>query len=370
VSASLHDFIVANRAEIVDRARKRFGDRAPPNFAEGPLDHGVPVFLQQLTDALAPTPAASAGALVAEAGTTTRINDSAALHGHELLRSGYSVAQVVHGYGDVCQIVTELAGELNAAISTEDFQAFNGYLDDAIAGAVTAYGSQRETDLADEGTERLGVFAHELRNLLNTAVLSFDAIKRGTVGLGGSTGAVHSRSLSELRVLVERSLIDVRMARPMLEPLSLSTFIAEMALIAAIDAEKRGVRFTVDPIEGDNVIDVDRHLLASAVSNLLQNAFKFTRPGGGVVLSARAAAERVFIEVSDECGGLPSGKPEELFVPFTRRSSNGPGLGLGLSIALSATRANLGTLSVHDIPGHGCVFTLDLPRSRRAVPQA
>lgn len=336
-----------------------------PQSTDLGLVHGVPVFLSQLAAALAPAAAPSQETSLEV--PSTDIADSAALNGHDLLRNGYTVAQVVHGYGDVCQIVTELASELNAPISTEDFQAFNRYLDDAIAGAVTAYGRQRETDLAFQGSERLGIFAHELRNLLNTAILSFDAIKRGTVGLGGSTGAVHSRSLTGLRVLVERSLSEVRMGNPMLEPFSVSQFIEELALSTAMQAEGHDIRLTVDPVDGALVVDADRHLLASAVSNLLQNAFKFTQAKGGVLLSTRATLERVYIEVSDECGGLPAGKAEDLFRPFARRGSANPGLGLGLSIALGAVQANAGSLSVHDVPGHGCVFTIDLPRSKRAA---
>jgi signal transduction histidine kinase len=362
VSSTLHDFIVTNRDQIIDRARMRLHVRMPPIPNEIRLEHGVPLFLSQLADALAPGSADEARLPLDEHRESTQIGDSAALHGHDLLRNGYTVAQVVYGYGDVCQIVTELAGELNAQISTEDFQAFNRYLDEAIAGAVTAYGRQRESDLAGQDTERLGVFAHELRNLLNTAILSFDAIQRGTVGIGGSTGAVHSRSLSGLRLLIERSLSEVRIEKPLLEAFSVREFIQEIALSATMQAAGYQRQLSVDVVDGDLVVDADRQLLASAVSNLLQNAFKFTRKDGRVTLTTRATADRVSIEVRDECGGLPPGKVENLFRPFSRRGSENPGLGLGLSIALSAIRANSGTLSARDVPGHGCVFTIDLPR--------
>jgi hypothetical protein len=89
----------------------------------------------------------------------------------------------------VCQVVTELAGEANVLISTQEFHAFNKCLDQAIASAVTAFGGQRERDLAYEGTERLGVLAHEMRNLLNTMTLSLTIIREGKVGLVGSTAA-------------------------------------------------------------------------------------------------------------------------------------------------------------------------------------
>ena len=225
----------------------------------------------------------------------------------------------MHGYGDVCQIVTELAGEMNAAISTDDFQVFNRCLDDAIAGAVTAYGHQRERDLAFEGTERLGVLAHELRNLLHTAILSFDVIKKGMVGVGGSTGAIHSRSLAGIRTLVERSLAGVRMQAglpTMLERVSVVAFMEEIEVSAAMEAEGYGLHLTVSSVDSDVTIDADWQLLTSALSNLLQNAFKFSRPHGSISITTRVTTDRVLIEVADECGGLPPGKAEELFRPF------------------------------------------------------
>jgi signal transduction histidine kinase len=363
VSTSLHGFILAHREQIIQRARLRAKDRMGPKSTEAKVENGIPLFLLQLLEALAPAISKDAHAVAAN-DTRQRISDSAGLHGHDLLRDGFTVAQVVHGYGDVCQVVTELASETEAPISTQDFHVFNRCLDDAIAGAVTAYGQQRERDLAYAGTERLGVLSHELRNLLNTAILSFDVIKKGIVGLGGSTGAMHSRSLSGLRALVERSLAEVRLEAgvPLLERVSLGEFIEEIETGAAMEAEGHGLRLAVDSVDGDVAIDADRQLLASAVSNLLQNAFKFTRPHGKVSLVTRATADRVLIEVCDECGGLAPGKVDELFRPFARGSTDRSGLGLGLTIALSAARANAGDIHVRDVPGTGCVFTIDLPR--------
>ncbi|MGA3124091.1 MAG: HAMP domain-containing sensor histidine kinase, partial [Polyangiaceae bacterium] len=96
--------------------------------------------------------------------------------------------------------------------------------------------------------------------------------------------------------------------------------------------------------------------------NLLQNAFKFTRDHGDVALTARATADRVLFEVGDECGGLPPGRTEDLFRPFEQRGSDRSGVGLGLAICFKAAKANGGEIRVRDLPGKGCVFTLDLPR--------
>jgi signal transduction histidine kinase len=359
----LHDFIVTNRSEIIERTRALVRGRTPPKSIEAKLEHGVPLFLTQLVDAL--TPGTAAGAVTVETRASKgHIADSAGLHGHELLKSGFTIAQVVHGYGDICQVVTALAAEKQVPISAEDFHMFNFCLDDAIAAAVTAYGLERERDLASEGTARLGVLGHELRNLLSSAVIAFDVVRRGTVGLGGSTGAVIARSLAGLSTLIERSLAEVRLEAglPTLAPISITEFMDEIEITAAMQADAKGMRLTISPLEHDVVVNADRQLLASAVSNLLQNAFKFTRPGGTVTVATRASDARVSIAVSDECGGLPPGKADELFQPYSQKGEERSGLGLGLSIALSAVRAHGGDIEVLDIPGKGCVFTIELPR--------
>lgn len=106
----------------------------------------------------------------------------------------------------------------------------------------------------------------------------------------------------------------------------------------------------------------DRDLLLSAVGNLLQNAFKFSHANGEVTLNAYAVADRILIDVEDSCGGLPPGDTELLFSPFTQAGINKAGIGLGLSISRRSVEANDGVLSVRNILGTGCVFTIDLPR--------
>jgi len=79
-------------------------------------------------------------------------------------------------------------------------------------------------------------------------------------------------------------------------------------------------------------------------------------------LSVHAFGDLVLIEVQDQCGGLPPGRADKMFTPFTQRSEDRSGLGLGLSIARQSIEADRGTLSVRDLPGAGCVFTIALPR--------
>jgi signal transduction histidine kinase len=354
----LHEFIVLNRDEIIRRCRAKVASRSVPPPTEAEIDHGVPVFLEQLVTLL------RLGRLT----SSSEIVGSAVQHGHDLLLQGFTVSQVVHDYGDVCQAITELAGEVDAPISTDDFHTLNRCLDDAIAGAVTEYGRERNQSTLDgetaRGTERLGFMAHELRNLLNTAIMAFEVLKTGNVGVAGSTGTVLHRSLMGSRALISRSLAEVRLTKGVAnrEQFLVSGFIEELAPAATLEANARGIKFTVTAVEDGVTIEADRQVLALVLGNLLQNAFKFTRPHTTVTLRVGASPERVLIEVQDECGGLPGGNVGELFRPFEQRSVDRTGLGLGLAFSRWGVEANHGRIYTRNLPDRGCVFIVDLPR--------
>jgi signal transduction histidine kinase len=355
---TLHDIITDQREEIIARARDKVASRRAPLATTHELKNGVPLFLVQLRDILRQEAAHSPV-------DGSEMGVSAMRHGSDLLAEGFSIAQVVHDYGDVCQAITEFALDRQLPVATEDFHTLNRCLDDAIASAVTEYARQREVSASDAEVERRGFFAHELRNHLGTAMLAFQALKSGRVGVTGSTTGVLERSLRGLSDLINRSVAEVRLASNTFqkERLRVAEFIEEVEIDAALDATHRGLGFSVERVDGGLFVDVDRPLLASALSNLLQNAFKFTRPSTQVQLRTHATADRVSIEVEDECGGLQPGAAEAIFRPFEQRGSDREGLGLGLSISRQAIEANGGTLSVRDLRGRGCVFVIELPRA-------
>jgi signal transduction histidine kinase len=356
-SLMLHEFITSTRAEIIRRCRAKVTTRSVPLPIDAEIDHGVPVFLDQLVEALR-----------LGSSSSPEIGRSAVQHGHDLLRQGFTVSQVVHAYGDVCQAITELAVEIHAPIGTEDFGTLNRCLDDAIAAAVTEYGRAHDQSTLDgevaRGSERLGFFAHELRNLVSTAIMAFEVLRTGNVGVTGSTGIVLYRSLLGLRALIARSLAEVCLTQGVQhpEPILVSGFIDEVASAAALEAGTRGIALMVGPVDGDVAIEADRQVLTAVIGNLLQNACKFTRPHTTVTLRVGGDAERVRIEVEDECGGLPAGDLDALFRPFAQRGADRTGTGLGLAFSRWGIEANHGRISARDLPEKGCIFTVDLPR--------
>ena len=181
------------------------------------------------------------------------IGDSATRHGRDLLARGFTVSQVVHDYGDICQAVTELAVEQNAPITTEEFHILNRCLDTAIADAVTEHARITAEARSTEELQRIGRVTHEMRNMLNTALLAFDAVKRGTVGVNGNTGAVLGRSLTGLRDLVDSALSDIRTAASHQRPelISVSGVSERHRGGRRVQAEYSGVHFAIEPIDDD-----------------------------------------------------------------------------------------------------------------------
>ena len=372
----LHEFLTSNRDDLIRCCRAKVARRLAPAVTPAELEYGIPLFLGQLTETLRMEETGQqdgswrvSGGPDDSSNASSEIGSTAALHGTELLRHGFTVEQVVHDYGDLCQAVTELAVETRAPISNEEFKTLNRCLDNAIAGAVGEFGRLSDRKAVVRETmaagERLGELAHELRNLLNTAMLANVAIRRGHVGTQGPTADALDRSLFAMRELVDRSLSAVRLDAGIsggAENIAIEGFVEEARVSAALEASTMGAGFAVEPVEAGLAVSGDRNVLLAAVANLLHNAFKFTRSGTEVTLKVVGSAQRVLIEVHDHCGGIPPDQVKLIFQPFKQAGTNRSGLGLGLTIARRGVEAHGGELRLRNIPGRGCVFTIDLPR--------
>jgi hypothetical protein len=195
---SLQDFITTNHEKLVSMTREKVAKRSKnPRPDDLETRHGVHVFLDQLREALvAEAKRDPANQAEADPPTNPNIAKTATLHGHDLLGLGFSVDEVVHDYGDVCQAVTELAVELDAPISVADFHTLNRCLDNAIASAVTAWTGDRETDVSAKEGQRASK-DERLRRLVSGSITIFDLVRAGKVGSGGSAAMVLGQNLEK-----------------------------------------------------------------------------------------------------------------------------------------------------------------------------
>lgn len=373
----MHDFLSNNREELAQRCRIKVGDRVGRSATEAQLNNGVPLFLDQLIRTLRieqtqrPMDSRRVSGPAGGDPALSEVSVSAAQHGKDLLALGLTVDQVVHDYGDLCQAITDLAVERDVPFQVDEFRTLNRCLDNAISDAVTEFSFQRDVRTADaqalESSKKMGFFAHEMRNLLGTASLAFAAAKAGQLSLGGATGSILERSLASLEKLVADSLEEVRAFsrdKYTVDAFSLAQFVAEIYAAAALSAQMHGCTLRAPVVDADLALTGTRDLLLAAVANLLQNAFKFTRPGTEVLLTAYATGDRIHIDVADHCGGLAAGVADTMFLPFSQAGQDRTGIGLGLTIAKQSVAVNGGELTVRDVPGLGCVFTIDLPRNK------
>jgi len=242
----------------------------------------------------------------------------------------------------------------------------------AVCGVSTDITDVVEADRRKD--EFIATLAHELRNPLAPIRNGLEILKRsGELPAGAArTREIMERQLAHLVRLVD-DLLDVsRITRDKLEmrmePLTLER-IVEHALEASqpnIEAAGHDLRLRIEPglqVHGDLI------RLAQVVSNLLNNAAKYTPPGGVIELQAQADGEEVLVRVRDNGSGIaPDLLPRvfDLFAQVDRTLHRAQGgLGIGLWLVKKLVEMHLGRIDAQsDGPGHGSMFTVRLPRLR------
>lgn len=202
----LSDVVSQHRDELILRCAAMVAQRPHRDATPEQLRNGIPLFLRQLHQTLLAEQGGRAleslrlsGGPGGEHSRVSEIGSSASEHGRQLSVLGYTVEQVVHDYGDLCQVLTQMATENDASISVQEFATLNRCLDNAIAVAVAAFSNQTET-FAREGVAALDAMqCHELKNCLATASYAATALELGNLPMSGATGSILKNSLTAMR---------------------------------------------------------------------------------------------------------------------------------------------------------------------------
>jgi signal transduction histidine kinase len=353
----LHDFLSRCREQILATTMARIaaasGTRRPP----GEVEDYLPAFYEVLIGALRKDAGLPPGAPAAVA-------EAASLHGEQRQRAGFAVTEVVHDYGSLCHTILEVASTAGQSLSLREFQLLNQILHQAIAAGVGRFEKEHDACIEQGAAERLGFLAHEMRNALHSASLAFQALRRGQVPPGGRIGDVIERSHVRMRDLLAVLIAQVRVEAgqpPRRELMRLKLAVDDAVALVLPEATRKG-SFIAPAVDEDLTAGADPTLLSSMLTNLLQNAIKYSPPDATVHLRGlRKPDGGVAIEVEDRCGGLGEETIAALFKPFAQSSRDRSGLGLGLALVRESAKAHGGTVAVRDLPGKGCVFTVELP---------
>jgi signal transduction histidine kinase len=362
----LHDFLTRERSTILQEAKEKALDMQGTRVTSAAVEEGWGIFYDELVGLLKRDQPFE---FHAEKGLHTL---EAEKQGKEYLKLGYTISEVVHSYGIICQAITSLATKLGFEITAREFQQLNLSLDTAIAESVSEYRKIGTENVDRAEIKRLGYLAHELRNCLQSATIALEMIESGVVGVKSGTGGMLQTSLTKMADLIDVALTEVRLRtdpKIFLVRTRVFELLSEVGVTAGFDARTRNLTLLMQGFS-DLEVEVDRQLFVSALANLVQNALKFSKPGGTIQVRAHEVESRILIEVEDECGGLPDGKIEELFDAGVQRDKDRTGMGLGLAISRQAIELNKGKLSAENLPGKGCKFIIDLPKPESVSAQS
>lgn len=168
--------------------------------------------------------------------------------------------------------------------------------------------------------------------------------------------------------LLDLSRSDAGAVNRALRPVSLTAILQDTVEHLQVLAEQRGLQLKLlsGPC-GD--VPGDEFRLGMVCSNLIENAIKYSRPGGKIRVSCRPEGQQTVLEVSDDGIGISAEHLPRVFDRFFRAdgSRSSAGAGLGLSIAQSIIRAHHGDITIASEPGKGTVVSVRLPSVEGSV---
>jgi len=346
---ALHRLLTELRDEVLESFDQTIrSSEGIESMRRSEIRDGLPDFLDLL---LAPDAAGLLGA-----GTARE-------HGRQRFQLGFSAQDVVYEYGVLLEVLHDVAERHLLLLSREEARFLDRVFFEASYRAVAEFASQQERARTEQAGKHLSFLAHDLRDALNTAQLALTVIRNQPVHATRALAAIE-RGLDRIHGMLQRTLVagwlNARVAvNP--EEIRVQELLEGVVNELSLEIEQREQRVVID-VDAPHALIGDRDMLASTLTNLLRNAFKFSPAPCDIVLRARASVEeRVQIEVEDCCGGLPPDQLEKIFEPFVQASRDRTGFGLGLAIARRAAEAHGGMLTVRNLPGKGCLFVLDLP---------
>jgi two-component system phosphate regulon sensor histidine kinase PhoR len=298
--------------------------------------------------------------------------------------------EIIHGSSDAksCPLFTHAFEQRTASIATESaLTRKDGELitlsltifplfDDQgnFIGGVEIFRDITEIKRSErERRNFLSMFAHDMKNPI---VIGEGYLLRM---LSGKVGPFTEKQKAYLTIIMEQtqklrrlvsdflefSRVEKKEFSPVLQSYNLEEALAKQLRIMQVAAEKKNIHLIFEYAqESLPVIYADGTLIDRVLSNLLDNALKYTDPGGKVTVHLQNREQDILVEVSDTGIGIDEKDLHCVFDAFCRINREGEGSGLGLAIARAIMAAHGGTISVDSTPGKGSTFRVTFPKKR------
>jgi two-component system, OmpR family, phosphate regulon sensor histidine kinase PhoR len=296
--------------------------------------------------------------------------------------------EIIHGSSDpqTCPLMTQAFGQRTSSLALES--ALTRKDGTSIILSLTIFplfddsgnfigGVELFRDITeDKRTERerknfLSMFAHDMKNPIVVIEGYLLRLLSGKVGSFNdkqteylSTVLEQTRKLQRLvSDFLEFSRLEERKLSIVLESYNIEEAINKQLQVMQETAQKKNIRLVFDySQERLPILPADACMIDRVLMNILDNAIKYTPPGGTVTVRLEIKEEDVRVEVSDTGIGIAEKDMSCVFDAFCRINREGEGSGLGLAIARAVMAAHGGSISVESEPGKGSTFRLTLPK--------
>ena len=227
-------------------------------------------------------------------------------------------------------------------------------------------------------SEFLSRMSHELRTPMNSILGFAQLLEMGELNLRQKKGVTHilksgKHLLDLINEVLDISSIEAGRISLSIEPVQLGIIIPEMLDIVRPQAEQRHCSLqSRSTVTGQLFVKSDRQRLKQVLLNLLNNAIKYNKEGGSVLIQTELRPEigsersQIRISITDTGLGISQQDIPKLFMPFERigaEKTRTEGTGLGLSVVKKLMQAMGGNLGVESTPGEGSTFWIELPQS-------
>jgi signal transduction histidine kinase/CheY-like chemotaxis protein len=311
-------------------------------------------------------------------------------HGQQRWNNKWSLAALVRDYQLLQLVILEhLEESLKRRLEYREVMSVSVHIEDAIAASITAYVASRDEDVRRLDRERfqalqqadrrkdefIAILAHELRNSLAPIVTSIDLLQLMLKEADPTvTETVHviGRHAKQVTCLVDDLLDLARIAQGQFElrkkHVDLATILEQAIQTSCPFFESRRHRLHIQLPKEMVYVHADPARLVQILVNLLNNAAKYTKPGGEAWLTTERIDDEIVIKIRDTGVGIPPEMISHVFDMFVQvDKSFGKtvgGLGIGLTLVQKLTELHGGSVTCHSLGiGHGSEFVVRLKAS-------
>ena len=314
-------------------------------------------------------------------------------HGEQRWDTGWSLTEVVRDYQLMQLVILEYLEEtLGRPLYCREMMAVGVFIDDAIAASIATYVAHRDEDVRRVERERaqtfeeanrrkdefLAMLGHELRNPLapiQNSVRIIRALLQSPHPSVSMAIDVVDRQTVQLVRLVDDILDLARIGKGQFELRSarvdLTTMLEQAVQTSEPMLKSRSHELNVSLPQAAVELDADPERLVQIVGNLLNNAAKYTEPGGHIWLAGEREGDSAVIRVKDDGLGVPADMQSRVFDLFTQvegsRDHAQGGLGIGLTLVRRLAEQHGGTVACRSAGlGQGSEFIVRLPLAAEA----